>query len=121
MPNLSPALASPAADPDGDRQPNLLEFAFDANPLTPNSSPFSIMRATDGSISLTYPRRTGFSGLRYTLVMSNNLLSWSPVLEGYISETAQPVPGKAMEIVTDRIVNIADAAYFRLQVTSVQP
>jgi glucose/arabinose dehydrogenase len=121
MPNVSNTLASPTADPDGDGQPNFLEFAFDTNPLTPNGSPFTITRVADGSISLTYPRRTGFSGLRYTVLKSVDLLSWTHAPDGYLNETAQPVSGKAMEIVTDQIVNVAGTTYFRLQITSVQP
>jgi len=121
MPGSSALLASPLADPDADGQVNLLEFAFESNPLAPNASSFAITRAADGSVWLTYPRRTGFSGLRYTVLKSDDLITWSPVADGYLDEMTQPVPGRPLEIVTARIVNVAAGAFFRLEVDSAQP
>ena len=39
MPGVSAALAGPVADADGDGQPNLIEYAFNTNPLQPDASP----------------------------------------------------------------------------------
>ncbi len=118
---LPAASASPYADPDGDGQVNLLEFAFDTNPLVPNASPFAVNRASDGSLWLTYPRRTGLSGLQYTVLRSNDLFTWAAVAGGDLEETTQPIAGRPMETVTARIVNATDRAFFRLQVQSAQP
>lgn len=118
---LPAASASPYADPDGDGQVNLLEFAFDTNPLVPNASPFGVNRASDGSLWLTYPRRTGLSGLQYTVLRSNDLFTWAAVAGGDLEETTQPIAGRPMETVTARIVNATDRAFFRLQVQSAQP
>jgi hypothetical protein len=115
-----PALAAPLADPDGDGQVNLLEFAFDTDPLSPNSSAFAITKSADGSVWLGYPRRTVFSGLRYTVIKSYDLVAWSPVADGELIETTQPVPGWTMETVTARLVDVSQGAFFRLQVDSVQ-
>jgi hypothetical protein len=121
MPNASAAQTSPNADPDGDHQSNLLEYAFDTDPLTPNGSAFSITRAGDGSVWLSFPRRTGFSGLRYTVLQSSDLVTWSPVAQGDLQETTQPVPGRAFDLVTDRILNVLGQSFFRLEVTPTDP
>lgn len=121
MSNTAAALVTPEADPDNDGQNNLLEYAFDSDPLVANASPFTIVRAGDGSIWLSYPRRTGFSGLRYTVWKSDDLTAWAPVTDGYLDESAQPVPGRPLEMVSARIVNVTDGAFFRLEVTTVAP
>src|SRR5205814_1205423 len=116
LPGLSAALTAPTADPDGDGQLNLLEFAFDTNPLATNASPFAISRAVDGSLWLSYPKRTGFSGLRYTVLKSDDLITWASVADGDLEETTQSVPGRPLELVTARIVNVVAGAFFRLEV-----
>lgn len=121
MPNTSAALVAPTADPDGDGQNNLLEYAFNSNPLAANASPFTIVRAGDGSIWLSYPRRTGFSGLRYTVWKSDDLAAWAPVTDGYLNEVTQPVLGQPLEMVSGRIVNVTTGAFFRLEVNQVEP
>ena len=121
MPTNTPAQTAPTADPDGDRQSNLLEYAFDTNPLGTNGSAFSIVRTGDGSIWLKYPRRIGFSGLRYTVLQSPDLINWAAVPDGSIQETTQPIPGKPLETVLGKIVNLTGKAYFRLQVESLTP
>ncbi len=115
MPNVAAALTTSTADPDGDSQSNLIEYAFDTNPLQPGDSPFNIVRATDGSLWLTYPRRTGFSGLTYTVVKSDDLVTWLPVTDGILYESVQPLSG-GMEMVTDLIVDVSQRAFFRIQV-----
>ena len=70
---------------------------------------------------ISYPRRTGFSGLQYTVLKSADLFSWTPVPDGYLAETTQPVSGKPLEMVTARIVDASGGGFLRLQVTSIQP
>ena len=113
-------LTSSTADPDGDGQPNLIEYAFNTNPLLPDPSPFNITRMTDGSLRLNYPRRTGFSGLIYTVLKSDDLINWSPADE-ILSESVQPVPGQNLEIVTEQIVIVSQRAFFRIVVESIAP
>lgn len=113
------ALVLPSADPDGDGQNNLLEYAFDSNPLAVNGSPFRIVRAGDGSIWLSYPRRTGFSGLRYTVWKSNDLMTWAPVTDGMLDEMSEAVLGQPLEMVSGRIVNVSGSAFFRLEVNLI--
>ena len=120
LPGTAAALTSSTADPDGDGQPNLIEYAFDTNPLQPGASPFTIVRAGDGSLRLSYPRRTGFSGLIYTLLKSDDLVTWSAA-DGIVSESVQAVANTNMEIVTDQIINLAQGAFFRIQVKTAAP
>ncbi|MDB6018444.1 MAG: Laminin sub domain 2 [Pedosphaera sp.] len=121
MPGVSAALTGAAADTDGDGQPNLIEYALDTNPLQTNAPAFKIIGFGDGSLSLSYPRRTGFSGLVYTVWESDDLLTWTPVTFGIADESTQPVAGKSVEIVTDKIGNLSARAFFRLEVKPVTP
>jgi hypothetical protein len=118
---ISAAFAAPTADPDGDGQSNRIEYALDTDPLIPDGSPFTILRTGDGSLWLNYPRRLGISGLRYTVWKSDDLVTWAPVTTGYLEEMTQPVPGKSLEIVTGRIVNVTGSAFFRLGVEAIGP
>jgi uncharacterized repeat protein (TIGR03806 family) len=122
MPTNSAAQIDPWLDLDGDGQVNLLEFAFNTNPLAAGESPFTISRAGDGSLWLTYPRRTGISGLRYTIWKSDDLLAWTPVTnEEVIEEMTQPVPGQPVELVWNRIVSATAGAFFRIEITWLAP
>lgn len=121
MPGVAAALTDPMADPDGDGQANLLEFAFGTNPLQPNGPAFNIVKAADGSLQLSYPRRTSFSGLRYTILISQDLFNWSPVADGVLNESVQSLTGNGFEMVTLRIVNFSQSAYFRLEVGQARP
>jgi hypothetical protein len=51
----------------------------------------------------------------------DDLATWSPVADGILPESVQPVSGKNMEIVTDQIVNISPRAFFRIEVKSIAP
>jgi uncharacterized repeat protein (TIGR03806 family) len=121
MPTNSAAQIDPWLDLDGDGQVNLLEFAFNTNPLAAGESPFTISRAGDGSLWLTYPRRTGISGLRYTIWKSDDLLAWAPVTNEVIEEMTQPVPGQPVELVWNRIVSATTSAFFRIEITWLAP
>ncbi|HEX7652103.1 MAG TPA: LamG-like jellyroll fold domain-containing protein, partial [Verrucomicrobiae bacterium] len=118
LPNATAAQSSAAADPDGDGMPNLLEYAFDTNPGLAEASPFAISR-NNGSVQLSYPRRTGFSGLAYAVYQSADMVHWAPLDSGAFSETTLPVTGRNLEIVTDRLMNLNQQAYFRIQVQAV--
>jgi hypothetical protein len=92
------------------------EYAFDTNPLQTNASPFNITRTVDDSLRVDYPRRTGFSGLIYTVMKSDDLINWSPVAFGVFDETTTPISGRPMEMVTDKIISPTQGAFFRLKV-----
>jgi len=121
MPDTAAAQTLGSADPDGDGQLNLLEYALGTDPLAVSGSPFTIERAGDGSLWLMYPRRIGFSGLRYTILQSDDLVSWSAVESGFLDESTQPVPGESLEIVAGRIVDVTGRAFFRLEAEPIAP
>ena len=95
--NLSGPAAAPTANPDGDRDPNFVEFALDSDPTSPVSSgKVHQSMATFGSSRaqvLTLPMRLGAThvasdpaggelvfdadGLRYRIQGSANLISWT--------------------------------------------
>jgi hypothetical protein len=118
MPGIDPALTDSLADPDEDGQRNLLEFALGSDPLVADGSSFMIDRDVNGSISLSYPRRTGLSGLIYTVWKSEDLNTWSPVTNGDF-ESVQIIPGNPLEWFDGKIANISERTFFRLEVQSV--
>jgi hypothetical protein len=88
----------PAGDPDGDGVSNLLEYALDSNPVTPGMTQIPLARTAvnpaDGKpyMTFTYRRRTGASGLVYTVQVSETLGSWisGPTETEEIGSTANP-------------------------------
>lgn len=78
-----PAIMGPAADPDGDGLPNLVEFAFGRNPRDPdmNFAPLQIQRPSNGSDDwgVEYRRPRGLVGLRYGLERSTGVTRWVPL------------------------------------------
>jgi hypothetical protein len=115
---MDPALTDSLADPDNDGQPNLLEFASGSDPLQANNSSFAIERDAEGSLHLSYPRRSGLSGLVYTVLKSDDLINWSPVADEEF-ESFQIIPGTPLERVNGTIANISQRTFFRLEVKSV--
>lgn len=66
------------ADPDGDGQPNLMEFAFGSDPNSHRSAYTQDLRITDGEIRLclTHPDHDT-TGLNYDLEFSTDLRVWT--------------------------------------------
>ena len=88
------ATASPNADPDRDGSNNLLEYAFDFDPLKPDRAfgpkegvaPIStpeIVHRTSNLLQVAYIRRRDDAGsdVNYVLESSDDLSLWTP-LEG---------------------------------------
>lgn len=68
---------SPAADPDGDRLANLLEYALGLHPLEPSAGPSCAIRRADGADRLTLTfRRTADPDLRYEVFATGDLADW---------------------------------------------
>ncbi|MCW1883884.1 hypothetical protein OKA04_04040 [Luteolibacter flavescens] len=68
------------ADPDGDGQSNLMEFAFGSNPLSARSAYTQDLRIENGQIRLclTLPEHDT-TGLNYDLEFSTDLVHWERV------------------------------------------
>jgi hypothetical protein len=70
------ANASPTADPDGDGIPNLLEYALGADPSTSSSTALPAVSLDSNSLSLTYTKYVGATGVVYTVEESTDLVNW---------------------------------------------
>jgi lysophospholipase L1-like esterase len=104
--------AAPAADPDGDGLPNLLEYALGLDPLTPAAQPPlepSLTPLLPHSLTLTFLRAR--PELTYEVLASSDLATWDVIdtNPGQVSDTA-PVT------VTDS-VSINPRRFLRLRVT----
>jgi hypothetical protein len=80
-----------AADPDGDAQPNLAEYAFAGDPaLTDESGASTIaMQIRNGVMELDFPCNLNASDLTYELMSSTNLQDWVVVEPSAFTESVQ--------------------------------
>jgi lysophospholipase L1-like esterase len=72
-------IAADLADPDGDGDSNLMEYAFGTHPNSNNPRPVSATSITDNGaayLAITFPRRK-HADVRYIVEVSTDLLSWS--------------------------------------------
>lgn len=70
--------ATMAADPDGDGQPNLMEFAFGSDPTSRRSAYTQDIRIESGLVHLRLTRPDyDTTGLNYDLEFSPDLLEWT--------------------------------------------
>ncbi|MEY4487846.1 MAG: hypothetical protein RIQ79_354, partial [Verrucomicrobiota bacterium] len=66
------------ADPDADGRPNLLEYALNTDPGTPDAGPVLGTTATGpANLQLTF-QRIASPALSYTVESSNDLVTWDP-------------------------------------------
>jgi phosphatidylinositol-3-phosphatase len=89
---LTAANAANALDPDRDGLTNLIEFAFNLNPLSPDSRlvlpggttglPNVALAPVAGgrSLEISFLRRKGVSGISYTAQFATNFVGWTPGL-----------------------------------------
>jgi hypothetical protein len=74
------ALASPAADPDGDGHPNLLEYLLLGDPGKPDNNLFTFsMGPATGGVSLQFDRNHGATDSVLTVQESSDLVFWHSV------------------------------------------
>ena len=108
---FSGALAAPLADPDGDGIPNLLEFAFNLNPLAADG-PTALPRPGSGSFAdaagtlrrfptLTFTRRTDAPNLVYTVEVTTDLSAnnWNASTPVFVSSTVANMPANTGQAV----------------------
>ena len=87
-----PSISGPAADPDHDGIPNLLEYAFNLNPKAADRSGLPVLGTTTVSgsqyLTLSYTQQTLTGDLTYAIQSSPDMAVWSAVT---------PVPVSAVD------------------------
>jgi len=113
----NPAIADGQADPDSDGLPNLIEYAFNTNPLASDTLPVTYHSAP---LAITYHRRISPAGITYHNEASVDLTNWSES-PGYGSASAAVAdPNGITETVTWTAAAPpppATSVFFRIRVT----
>ena len=99
-----------AANPDGDRYANLLEYAMGREPKTSDGSTFPTLLYTSNLVQLTYPHLKAAADVALTLEASPDLTNWA---------TASPISildsGPIETITVQESVSTNAARFFRLR------
>jgi hypothetical protein len=72
------SIAGPTANPSGDGVVNLLKYAFNLNPLTPNTGELPSVVQSGGNLLLTYLKNDAATDLTYTVLQSTDMVTWTP-------------------------------------------
>lgn len=80
----------PGDDDDGDGVSNLLEFALNGDPNSPDPSILPTIATNNNILTLTFDRPTGISGLTYLVEFSTDLVNWSDDQASLVSSTGSP-------------------------------
>lgn len=73
---INPSISGEAADPDGDGKTNLLEFALNTDPKSPDfAASWTTGLDAGGHLKLSFTRRKNYSGLLYAPQVSGHLNS----------------------------------------------
>ncbi|MBK8475953.1 MAG: DNRLRE domain-containing protein [Opitutaceae bacterium] len=110
-----------SADPDGDGAINLFEYSLGTDPNAAGDELAGALRcagAGDDTLDLTFGRRTGATGVAYSLERSYDLASWSVVPAAERSESV--VAAGEMEDVVWQVQAAAGQprAFYRLRLTA---
>ena len=91
----SPMVVGEASDPDGDGVSNLLEFALNLGPKTPNPRPLTVQE-TAGFLTVTATKNPAATDVQWNAESSGNLVDWLPaeilVNDGIQFEARNPNP-----------------------------
>ncbi len=75
--------ASNTADPDGDGQSNLIEYALGSSPAAADIAAFPIATMNGDRLSMTFPRLR--SDVKYNVQASNDLINWTTVATNLVA------------------------------------
>ncbi len=95
-----PLISGPAADPDGDGAPNLLEYYQDRSPML-SEGPAAEIELSDGQLVLTYERRRGLDAGLMSVEVSTDLTSWESG-SAYTETVEVVVLDSRLELVRER-------------------
>jgi len=112
-----PLIVAEQADPDGDREPNFVEFGFASDPSQPQPSPFCIERNSDGSLWLIHPARLD-PARQYGIFLSPDLQTWQDAYPNLSLDAITRPPGQdEFQILHYRFRETLPAsAFFRISV-----
>lgn len=116
-----PLLGGPAADPDGDNIPNLLEYALEGDPVVPGQATLPYI-AWDGPYpSLIFPRDPAKGGAAYVVEATDDPDDWSKVLYDSRLDSRENNHGSRMRIVDPRPAHLAPEGrrFLRLRVEPI--
>jgi len=71
----NPGIGNDSSDPDGDRLPNLVEYALELPPATPNPNPFAPV-VTNGHFQITLPKSKSATDVTLAVEWSPDLVNW---------------------------------------------
>ena len=101
------------ADPDHDRQPNLMEYALGLSPKTADANPFS-PAVSNGIFTVSYPLSKSAVDVALTPEWSTNLVAWLAGTNYYqVVNVADQVTN---QIITLRATTPATNGFFRFRV-----
>ena len=119
------AMVGDYEDPDGDKLPNLVEYAFGRNPRAADTEAlFGLLSRADLEVSVPYDivlkfkRRKGLSGIHINPLFSSDLISWTDAA-GSIGHTRVVDDGNGQTETVELYVDCPDyyeSWFFRMQV-----
>jgi hypothetical protein len=112
-----PAVSGPAADPDGDGLPNLLEYAFARDPRSAESIVPLTFTGGTGALTIAFTQPHAAADLTYTLQRSADLQTWTDVPASEYSRTSAVLSPEEDRVELQFIVPVAGARqFYRLQI-----
>lgn len=111
----NPAIGGPFADPDHDGQVNLLEYALDTHPLTPNGQAWPALQTPQNNI-LKFPYSPARSDIAVHIERSESLVQWTPVFDSSAS-LSNFTSNSGMGTWTDSTSPGGPKEFYRLDIT----
>lgn len=125
----NPSISSFTADPDHDGLTNLMEYASNTDPLTPNTplSPLTVAAGT--GVTLSFKRLPANTDLRYAVEESDNLQSWEALVlsqagaattsTGYLNALNIQESASVPTVVSLQIPLAVTGKYYRLRISTL--